>query len=61
MNNSTIMDINGSKDVEVSVRMKLSKDTYKVLNNSLKYYKFQYGFGYTYMYNDQWQKLKSAF
>ena len=33
MNNVTIMDINGSNNVEVSVRMKLSKATYKVLNN----------------------------
>ena len=36
MNNVTIMDINGSNDVDVNVRMNLSKATYKVLNNSPK-------------------------
>ena len=36
MNNVTIMNINGSNDVEVSMRMKLSKATYKILNNSPK-------------------------
>ena len=30
MNNVTFMDINGSNNVEVSVRMKLSKATNKV-------------------------------
>ena len=53
MNSVTITDINGSNDVEVSVRMKLSEAPYKVLNNSQKYCKFQYGFHYTYMYNNQ--------
>ena len=53
MSNVTIMDINGSNNVEVSVRMKLSKATYKVLNNSQKYYMFHNGFDYTYMYNVQ--------
>ena len=36
MNNVTIMDIIGSNNVEVSMRMKLSKATYMVLNNSPK-------------------------
>ena len=36
MNNVPVMDINGSNDVEVSVKMKLSEATYKVLNNSPK-------------------------
>ena len=36
MNDVTIIDINGSNNVEVSVRIKLSKATYKVLNNSPK-------------------------
>ena len=36
MNNVTIMDINGSNDVEVSMRMKLPKAMYKVHSNSPK-------------------------
>ena len=36
MKNDLIMDINGSNNVEVSVRMKLSKATYKVHSNSPK-------------------------
>ena len=36
MSNVTVMDINGSNNVEVSVRMKMYKATYKVHSNSLK-------------------------
>ena len=36
MNNVTILDINGSNNVEVSMRMKLSKVTNKVHSNSPK-------------------------
>ena len=36
MNNVMIMDIKGSNNVEVRMRIKLSKAMYKVLNNSPK-------------------------
>ena len=61
MTNVTFMDINGSNNVEASVGMKMLKASHNVLIIVQKYFKFQYGFDYTYMYIVHWQKTKSAF
>ena len=61
MNNVMIMDIRGSNDVEVSVRKNCLKLLTKLIVIVQKYYKFQKGFDYTYMYIVQWQRLKSVF